>query len=134
MNIDKDTKTVGAYILYNGYFFLVGYGKDKESGKLGAFRFDGHLEPNETLVECVKREVKKEASLNIELYSSPITYILQSTSSEYMKLEEKIDKDCNPIFICPKINGKLSVMYFAYGIGEIIPSMETQEILSLTQN
>lgn len=134
-DIDHNTVTAGAYLFYDGYFpFMVGYGRNKENGSLGAVRFGGHREHNEKPAECARREIREETSLDIDFYSSPITYIMQAHSDNYVKAKDTTDKYLNPIFIKSDIEGKLSLMYFVYGHGKITPAMETQGILMLTSN
>ena len=82
---------------------MFGFNADKT--KLGVVRFGGHVEPGETAVECVIREVKEECSLDLEFFQT------------------------EPIFVRQGVDGKLSVMYLTYGKGELKPNMETQGIL-----
>lgn len=132
-HINEDIITAGAYLLYKGCFpFMVGYGKDRKNGLLGLVRFGGHRENNEEPTKCVIREVKEETALDIKFFSSPITYIMRAPTDDYEKEKVKFDDIVNPVLIRRGTDNKLSLMYFAYGDGEISPSMETQGILMLT--
>ena len=45
LDLEKQTVTAGAYILYNGYFlFMFGFGSKKDTNELGVVRFGGHRE------------------------------------------------------------------------------------------
>ena len=123
IDIEKDTSKAGAYILYNGYFlFMFGFNEDKTN--LGVVRFGGKREIRETVIECVRREIKEESSLDIEFYQTDFTYLEDNGK---IKLNEK----CNPIFVRKGVDGKLSIMYLTYGKGVLKPRMETQGILLL---
>ena len=66
INLEKSTKTAGAYVLYDGYFlFMFGFGSKHKGNELGVIRFGGHREKGETVLQCVAREVREESSVDI---------------------------------------------------------------------
>jgi len=71
MDIELNTRTAGAYVFYDGYFvFMFGFGSNHPDSELGVVRFGGHREKDETVIECVTREVKEESSLDISQRTS----------------------------------------------------------------
>jgi len=68
INLEKNTKAAGAYVLHNGYFpFMFGRSTHHKKNELGVVRFGGHREKNETAVQCAVREVQEEASLDVAI-------------------------------------------------------------------
>ena len=130
LDIERYTIKAGAYVLYNGYFlFMVGFGAGHENNVLGVVRFGGHREVGESAAECAAREIKEEASLDIKFYDNHITYAIEDN----LEITPKItcDEKQNPILIRTGKAGELSIMYLAYGFGDLNPDMETQGILLL---
>ena len=59
IDIELNTRTAGAYVFYDGYFvFMFGFGSNHPDNELGVVRFGGYREKDETVIECVTREVK----------------------------------------------------------------------------
>jgi 8-oxo-dGTP pyrophosphatase MutT (NUDIX family) len=118
--------TAGAFVLYDGLFaFMVGHGAAHRDNELGIVRFGGHREGNETAEKCAIREVKEEATLDIEIFNSSVTYSENS---------ERIDCDIapRPVLIRGE-SDRLSIMFLARARGTIKPNMETQGILLLRE-
>ena len=129
MNFNKQAITAGAFVLYNDLFiFMVGPNKE---GDLGVVRFGGHRENDETIIECLKRELKEEASITITLANSPMTYCIEEWDDEPKLIERDFEEDIYPIIIKGTQNDSLSVTYFAYSQGEPKPDFETHGILFL---
>jgi hypothetical protein len=77
----ESIKTAGVYLLHNNRFaFMVG--PDKSGESLGIVRLGGHVEDKEDILSCVRREVREEASANIIMEPSPITYYKTSWDTE----------------------------------------------------
>lgn len=130
IDIEKNTTKSGAYIFYNGYYlFMFGWGIDHKDNRLGVVRFGGHREKDETAAQCAIREIKEEASLDIELYRNINTYIEKYNGNIYNKIIGS--KSDNPILIRIGPDNNYSIMYLAYGKGELKPDTETQGILLL---
>jgi hypothetical protein len=49
-------------------------GPDKSGEKLGIMRLGGHIEPNESLLEFLKRDILEEGSIEAMLLNSPRTF------------------------------------------------------------
>jgi hypothetical protein len=135
VDIEKQTTTAGVYIIYKDYFlFMFGYDSNSNTNELGVVRFGGHREKNETLTECVKREIEEETRLNCQLLDNTITYRFNDKSKNFSKVEYSKKLLLNiplPILITDRPDKTLSVMYLAYGKGKLRPNMETQGILLL---
>ena len=130
IDIGKYTTKAGAYLFYNGYFlFMFGWGDNSKGNKLGVVRFGGHREKNETVVQCVTREIKEETSLDIEFYKNNCVYVEKSDVNDYDRI--KGNQENSPILLRIGSDKKYSIMYLAYGKGELKPDMETQGILLL---
>jgi len=130
INIEEHTFAAGAYVLYKGYFlFMCGPGKNHAANELGVVRFGGHRENNESAPQCTAREVKEEASLDIAFFDNAVTYLVDGDICNFEKLH--LDLAQNPVLAIRDKRGALSVVYLAYGVGELKPAMETQGILLL---
>lgn len=129
MNFDKEAITAGAFVLCNDLFiFMVGPNKE---GDLGVVRFGGHRENDETIIECLERELKEEASVAVTLANSPTTYYIDEWDGELKLIERDLKENINPIIIKGNQNGSLSLTYFAYSQEEPKPDFETHGILFL---
>ena len=129
IDIEKNTKTAGAYVLYDGYFlFMFGFGSKHRSNELGVVRFGGHREKGETVLQCVVREVKEESSLDITFYNNTCMYVKKDNGGC-----EKVEgnQETNPILVLEGQDSSLSATYLTYGKGILAPDMETQGILLL---
>ena len=121
INIEKHARTAGAYVLYGGYFlFMVGHGKNHGKNELGVVRFGGHREKNETLMQCAAREVKEEASLDVAFYNSEAAYFYREDTDMYRRI--RLNEAPSPVLAIRWMGGVLSVMYLAYGMGELKPA------------
>lgn len=129
-DFEIEAKTAGAYVLYKGYFvFMFGFGSNHKDNELGVVRFGGHREIGETSIQCVTREVKEESSLDVAFYNNKYTYVEKDNGKDYEKV--KGNRDINPILVIKRQDNSKSLMYLAYGMGELAPNMETQGILLL---
>lgn len=129
MDLRKQVNTAGAFTLVDDLFiFMVG---PNENGDLCVVRLGGHRENDETPIECLKREMKEEASISITPVNSPITYRIEEWGEEPRLIEQNFKEDISPVNIKGKENGALSLLYFAYADKEPIPDCETHGILFL---
>lgn len=129
MDLNKQVNTAGAFILVNDLFiFMVG---PNHEGDLCVVRFGGHRENKETAIECLKRELIEEASINVTPVNSPITYYTKSWHEKPVLMNQSFREDIHPIIIKGEKNGPLSILYFAYTDEEPIPDSETHGILFL---
>lgn len=129
MDLNKQVNTAGAFILINDLFvFMVG---PNQKGDLCVVRLGGHKENNETAEECLKREIKEEASIDVTLANSPITYYLDLWYGEPGIIEQNFKTDKSPIIITGPQDGPLSILYFAYSDQEPVPDSETHGIIFL---
>lgn len=130
MDLNKQVFTAGAFISVNGFFiFMVG---PNHNGELCVVRFGGHREDEETAIECLKREIKEEASIEVTPVNSPITYYTESWNKEPELIVQNFNKDISPIIIKGSKDGPLSILYLAYSDEEPIPDSETHGIMFLT--
>lgn len=129
MVIDKQVKTAGAYVWYDGYFPFQ-FGPTKAGSHLGVVRFSGHRENDETAWETAVREVREESMMEINIIHSPKTFLL--TAWEKRPIEVKIDDGISPILIKGQPDETLSIMFLAYSANPPQPSSETKGILLLT--
>jgi len=128
-NFELNIKAAGAYILYENYFvFMFGHGKNHSLNELGIVRFGGHLEKNETPIQCVLREVQEEASLDLTFLDNRITYLNENNISRKLIIHRQSP---NPIFVINNSDNEFSLMYLTYGKGTLIPKMETQGVIYL---
>lgn len=76
LDIERDTSTAGAYVFYNGYFvFMFGFGTNHSEHELGVVRLGGHREKRESVMQCVTREVREEALLDITFFDNKFVYV-----------------------------------------------------------
>ena len=130
LDIEANTKTAGAYVLYGGYFpFMFGFGANHGSDELGVVRLGGHRESGETAIQCAAREVREESSLDTVFYENRTIYVGNPGGGNYEKIEG--DRRDSPIFVMRGRENELSVMYLAHGKGTLAPKMETQGVLLL---
>ncbi|QIW19615.1 NUDIX domain-containing protein [Bacillus thuringiensis] len=131
IHIDKNVRTSGAYVMYKN-LFVFQVGPTSKGDTLGVVRLGGHKEANETAVETAKREVKEEASIDITILNSPITYYKENWNAQSKKV--KIENEVNPILIIDSPDETLSTMYMAHAENEPTPSSETNGLLLLSLN
>jgi hypothetical protein len=108
-------------------------GPNKNGDKLGIVRLGGHIEENEGVIECVKREVREEASVDINVISSPITYYMSNWEEEkYGNMHESVF-EINPILVVG-VKKRATVLYLAYTEEQIVPAAEAHGIILLSEN
>lgn len=103
-----------------------------QEGDLCVVRLGGHKENGETAIECMKREVKEDASISIIPVNSPITYRAESWDDKPRLMNQNFNGDLSPIIIKGDEEGPLSILYFAYSDEEPVPDSETHAILFLS--
>ncbi|MGW8448759.1 NUDIX domain-containing protein, partial [Bacillus wiedmannii] len=128
-HIDKNVRTAGAYVIYKN-LFVFQVGPTNKGDTLGVVRLGGHKEGDETAVETAKREVKEEATIDIAILSSPITYYKENWNAKSKKV--KVENEVNPILIIDSPDETLSIMYMAHAENEPTPSSETNGLLLLS--
>ncbi|KMP27045.1 DNA mismatch repair protein MutT [Bacillus cereus] len=129
IQIDKNVRTAGAYVVYKN-LFVFQVGPTSKGDTLGVVRLGGHKEADETAVETAKREVKEEAAIDITILSSPITYYKENWNAQSKKV--KIENEVNPILIIDSPGESLSIMYMGHSENEATPSSETNGLLLLS--
>lgn len=129
IDINRDVRTSGAYVLYNN-LFIFQVGPTRKGDTLGVVRLGGHKENNETAVETAKREVKEEAAIDITILSSPSTYYKENWNAQSKKI--KVENEVAPILIIDSPYETLSIMYIAHSENEPNPSSETNGLLLLS--
>ncbi|MEJ9111225.1 NUDIX hydrolase [Bacillus paramobilis] len=129
IQIDKNVRTAGAYVVYKN-LFVFQVGPTSKGDTLGVVRLGGHKEADETAVETAKREVKEEAAIDITILSSPSIYYKENWSAQSKKI--KVENEINPILIIDSPDETLSIMYMAYSENEPNPSSETKGLLLLS--
>ncbi|WP_161520441.1 NUDIX hydrolase [Bacillus cereus] len=131
IDIDKNVRTSGAYVLYNN-LFVFQVGPTNKGDTLGVVRLGGHKEDGETAVETAKREVKEEASIDVTILNSPTTFYKENWNAQSKKI--KIESEVNPLLIIDSQDETLSIMYVAYSRIPPKPSSETNGLLLLSLN
>ncbi|HDR7356045.1 NUDIX domain-containing protein [Bacillus wiedmannii] len=131
IQIDKNVRTAGAYVVYKN-LFVFQVGPTSKGDTLGVVRLGGHKEGDETAVETAKREVKEEATIDIAILSSPCTYYKKNWDAQSKKII--VENEINPILIIDSRDETLSTMYMAYAENEPTPSSETNGLLLLSVN
>ncbi|ABY43598.1 NUDIX hydrolase [Bacillus mycoides] len=129
IDINREVRTSGAYVLYNN-LFIFQVGPTRKGDTLGVVRLGGHKENNETAVETAKREVKEEAAIDITILSSPSTYYKENWNAQSKKI--KVENEVAPILIIDSPYETLSIMYIAHSENEPNPSSETNGLLLLS--
>ncbi|OTW72589.1 DNA mismatch repair protein MutT [Bacillus thuringiensis serovar roskildiensis] len=129
IQIDKNVRTSGAYVIYKN-LFVFQVGPTRKGDTLGVVRLGGHKEDKETSVETAKREVKEEAAIDITIFSSPSIYYKENWSAQAKKI--KVENEINPILIIDSPDETLSIMYMAHSENEPTPSAETNGLLLLS--
>jgi hypothetical protein len=128
---DSSFRTAGVFLLYkNKYAFMIG--PNRNGDKLGIVRLGGHIEENEGIVDCIKREVWEEARVDINIVSSPITYFKSSWEEKEFEVIEVDAFGAKPILI---VNGVINAtaLYLATTAGHIVPSAEAHGIILLNE-
>ena len=128
INLNKNVKTSGAYVLYRG-LFIFQVGPTEVADNLGVVRLGGHKEFEETALETARREVFEESSMKITPINSPITYHMNEWGNKPSIIQ--LGEEIAPILV--KGNEQaLSIMYLSYSENEPNPSSETNGLLLLT--
>jgi hypothetical protein len=125
-------KTVGSFILYQDTLaFMIG--PDNSGEKLGITRLGGHIEENESLLQSLEREIKEEASVEVNLFNSPCTFYKRSwDDSNYSEISNDIVWDIKPLII---VGDKLrsTAVFLSYTKEEPKSSSEAYGIIFLKQ-
>jgi len=125
-------KTVGSFILYkNTLAFMIGPDNTKE--KLGIMRLGGHIEENESLLQALKREIKEEGSVEVNLLNSSCTYYKKGwDDSNYYEISNDIDLNIKPLMITGDKSYSTAV-FLSYTEEEPKPSSEASGIIFLKE-
>ncbi|PGM90589.1 NUDIX hydrolase [Bacillus cereus] len=129
IDINRNVRTSGAYVLYNN-LFIFQVGPTNKGDTLGVVRLGGHKEYDETAVENAKREVKEEAAIDITILSSPSTYYKENWNALAKKII--VEDEVEPILIINSLDESLSIMYVVYSEIQPKPSSETNGLLLLS--
>lgn len=131
IDLPSSIRTAGVYLLYrNKFAFMIG--PNKNGDKLGIVRLGGHLEENEGIIDCVKREVREEASVDINVVSSLITYYKSSWEEESYEVKDKKIFDINPILVVGD-KTRATALYLAYTEKQMVPAAEAHGIILLNE-
>ncbi|HHK5533809.1 TPA: NUDIX hydrolase [Bacillus mobilis] len=120
IQIDKNVRTAGAYVVYKN-LFVFQVGPTSKGGTLGVVRLGGHKEADETAVET---------AIDIAIFSSPSTYYKKNWNAQSKKI--RVENEINPILIIDSPDETLSIMYMAHSENEPTPSSETNGLLLLS--
>lgn len=129
--LSNNVKTVGAIVISNMKFvFMIGPNIENE---IKIVRLGGHLEGDETILNCLNREVYEEARIKLNVMSSVNTYIIKNWEDRNYEIID-LDDDIRPLLI--KDNGidKKSLIYLATTDSDIIPDSEAWGIIRLSIN
>lgn len=131
-SILNNIRTAGVFILHeNSFAFMIGPNKTRD--KLGIVRFGGHVENNENIFECISREVQEEASTEVEIIDSPVTYYKRKwDSEECIELDDSLPFTRNPIIVVGDEEHS-TVVFLSYAKGKLQPSCETHGIIYLNR-
>lgn len=123
-------KTVGSFILYQDTLaFMIG--PDNSGEKLGITRIGGHIEGNENLLQSLEREIKEEASIEVNLFnSSSIFYKRSWDDNNYSEISNDIVWDIKPLIIVGDEH-RLTAVFLSYTEEEPKPSSEACGIIFL---
>jgi hypothetical protein len=123
--------TAGVFLIYeNKFAFMIG--PDKSGDKLGIVRLGGHIEENEGIIDCIKREVREEASVAINIVSSSITYYMNSWAEETLEVITGSLLDLKPLLIVGD-NKRATALYLAYTEERLVPAAEAHGIILLSE-
>ena len=130
-NIITSVKTAGVFLLYkNKFAFMIGPNKSED--KLGVVRLGGHIEGNEDVITCARREVKEEASVRIDIASSPITYWKRNWEDVTCEVIDGSIFDIRPLVIKGDEAGS-TMLFLAYTQEQLFPAAETHGIVLLSE-
>jgi ADP-ribose pyrophosphatase YjhB (NUDIX family) len=131
-SILKGLRTVGAFIIYKDTLaFMIG--PDNLEEKLGIVRIGGHIEENEDLFQCLKREIEEEATIEVKLLSSPYTYYKTSwDDNNYSEVSKETDLEIKPLVIVGD-EKRSTAVFLAVAEKEPKPSSEAQGIIFLKE-
>jgi len=123
-------KTVGSFILYKDTLaFMVG--PDNSGKKLGITRIGGHIEENENLLQSLEREIKEEASIEVNLFNSTSTFYKRSwDDNNYSEISNDVVWDIKPLIIVGDEH-RLTAVFLSYAEEEPKPSSEACGIIFL---
>lgn len=127
----ESVRAVGVFLLYkNKFAFMVGPNRD--GSKLGIVRLGGHVEENEGAIACAVREVKEEASVRINMVSSPKTYYMRNWEDETYTLVDDCMLETKPIVKKGDETGA-TMIFLAYTQEQLVPAAEAHGIILLTE-
>jgi 8-oxo-dGTP pyrophosphatase MutT (NUDIX family) len=129
--------TAGAYVCINGLYPFA-LGAQPYNGRTPVVRLGGHREAHETGWQCATREVYEEANLQINLYTSPTTYLADGDHIEKelteIRWQHETDQEHIPLLVvayCRDDSILLSLMYLARAEELPTPSSEIRGLLLL---
>jgi 8-oxo-dGTP pyrophosphatase MutT (NUDIX family) len=113
--------TASAYVLLDGRFVFQ-VGPNKAGDRLGVVRLGGHVEPGETPLACVVREVQEEAALSVRVVPAPATYQVGPDG----KLEAAVPgswppDETAPVLVGYRAPGEGALTYLARAEGTPVP-------------
>jgi 8-oxo-dGTP pyrophosphatase MutT (NUDIX family) len=135
--LERRIVTAGAYVRVDQTFpFMVGPTAGGEA--LGVVRLGGHRERGESSWDCAAREVREEASIDVQPARPPYTYWLHSDDPDQLRtVKWTLDGSTMepPLLVVegPEAAGRpLSAMYRAFSDDTPSPAAETQGLLLMT--
>jgi hypothetical protein len=126
-------KTVGSFILYQDTLIFM-IGPDNSGEKLGVMRLGGHIEENESLLQSLEREIKEEASVEINLINSPCTFYKKNwKDSNYYDITNNLHWDIKPLIIAGD-KTRSTAVFLSYTEEGPNPSSEACGIIFLKED
>lgn len=124
----------GAFVIFQGRFIFV-VGPDGPHPRHGVVRLGGHRESGESPLACAIREVREEASLQIEPVRPPATYWATPGGGLAAGLWAGEADEVPPLLVTYHQEGgrrsRATAIYLAYTDQAPRPAMETRGLLLL---